>query len=133
MCGTRSPTSPHALLTENLCFRGTHVVKGKIHKALVIRVGDETQIGRLMAIDGAKKKPKSPISVEMERAQQVFIKMALFAGVFGAGMAWAVGVSFRSRVQVSRETQSKLYASRSAPWSSSMKCVGMTILSIGSY
>lgn len=88
------PTSPHALLTENLCFRGTHVVKGKIHKALVIRVGDQTQIGRLLNIDGAKKKPKSPIAIEMELAQKTFIKMALLAGVFGTGCAWTVGVSF---------------------------------------
>ena len=37
-------TSHHALETENLIFRGTHVVKGKVHKAVVIRVGDETQV-----------------------------------------------------------------------------------------
>ena len=57
-------------------------------------MGDQTQLGRLLSIDGAKKKPKSPISVEMEHAQAIFTKMALFAGVFGTGMAWMVGVSF---------------------------------------
>lgn len=86
-------TSNHALSTENMIFRSTHVAVGEVLRAMVVRVGDKTQMGRMRLIAGLTKKPLPPIMIELANCETNMVRLCLCLGIVGTIAAVIVGFS----------------------------------------
>ena len=69
----------HPLLTENLMFRGTAIKEGSLKYGVVIKVGDDTQAGRMLklaSVDDYDSKFKSALQQEIDRTTYLFLWFA---------------------------------------------------------
>lgn len=93
-------THDHPLESENMIFRGTHVAVGTVSRAIVVRVGDQTQVGRMLLIAGLAKKPVPPILKELDHCELLLIKVCLCMAFIGGIAAVIFGFTDLSALTI---------------------------------
>jgi calcium-translocating P-type ATPase len=82
-----------------LVFSGTTCVGGAA-RAVVIRTGMHTELGRIAALSQRTRPQRSPLEVQVRRATWLIAAVAVAAGVaflpvgIGAGLSWSSAISF---------------------------------------
>ena len=73
-------TDDNPLETKNLCFFGTQCPSGKA-KCLVVKIGDDTVMGRISALAQGTAAEQTPINKELERFVLLISSIAIFLGI----------------------------------------------------
>lgn len=86
-------TSEKELLSRNMLFSGTLVQSGS-GMAIVVRVGDATEIGKIAKLTGTVEKKESNIKKEIDHFVKVISRIAIVLGVLFFAFGLVVGKDF---------------------------------------
>jgi len=73
-------TDENPLETKNLAFFSSSVIEGE-GRGMVVKVGDETVIGRIAGLTTKTKKVRTPLEIEISRFVQFIVFMSVTTGI----------------------------------------------------